>query len=50
VRAAAAISSTRAAFCWVAWSSCCTAEPICDTPSLCSRLAAVMLATSWVTR
>jgi hypothetical protein len=48
--AAAVISSTSAAFCWVAWSICVTASPTCATPAACSLLAAVISAMMSVTR
>ena len=48
--AAAAISSTRAAFCWVTWSICVTASPTWATPWLCSELAALISPIRSVTR
>jgi hypothetical protein len=37
---AAEASSTRAAFCWVIWSSCATARFTCSIPESCSWLPA----------
>jgi hypothetical protein len=48
--AAAALSSTSAAFCWVAWSIWLTASPTCETPALCSVLAALISPMMSVTR
>ena len=47
---AAVLCSTMAAFCWVAWSICVTAEPTWLTPALCSALAALISSISVVTR
>ena len=48
--AAAALSSTSAAFCCVAWSIWLTASPTCATPALCSALAALISPMMSVTR
>lgn len=48
--AAAAISSTRAAFCCVPWSMTVTASAMCCTPRLCSSLDALISPIRAVTR
>lgn len=47
---AAEVSSTKAAFCWVAWSSCMTAWLIWSMPSDCSREATATSAAVALTR